>query len=336
LGTEFGLNKEPDQPVKLEVFEGKVEVAPGGIRQSRILNAGEGVKVSARQMQPLSAAEWLEFLSVAELVQRESAELRTRYLTWRDADRSLDMDPATLVHLNFEDQRDIDRNLVNRAIGTKAGSSAMIFGCDWGEGRWPGKGALEFNSADDRVRVGVPGVFRSLTYLAWLRVDSLPNPWTALALVDTSKAGETHWQIHRDGRVEFSVRIESGKGAWERVVSQSVITRESFGKWIQLAAVYDGESRKMILYLNGQQVAARDLDRTQLLTLGTMELGNWAPKTQRVDAGYRVRNFHGRMDEFALLSRPLSAEEIYHLYKLGQPREATTVAGLSPIPSANP
>lgn len=337
LGTEFGLDREPNRPVKVQVFEGKVEVAATkSISRPKLLVAGEAVKANANLVQPLPLAERPTFMSVTELARRESAELQQRYQNWRDADRALETDPSSLVHLNFEDQRDMDRSLSNRASGAKTGSRAMIFGCDWGEGRWPSKGALEFNSVDDRVRVGVPGVFRSLTYLAWLRVDSLPNQWNALALVDTFRTGETHWQIHRDGSVELSVRVEGGVASWDRLVSPPVITPEHYGKWIQLAAVYDGESRKMFLYANGREVASKPVDQSWLLTLGTMELGNWSPASKRNDAEYRVRNFHGRMDEFALLSRPLSAEEIRRLYDLGKPREVTTVAGLPPIPSTNP
>jgi hypothetical protein len=329
LGTEFGLDREKAQPVKVEVFEGKVEVATDGTNPPRILNAGEGVQVSARRVQPLPAAEYIDFMSVAELARRESAELRVRYQDWRQADRSLDDDPSVLVHLNFEDQRNVDHTLINRAAGMRASSHATIFGCDWGEGRWPGKAALEFNSLNDRVRLSVPGSFRSLTYLAWLRVDSLPNQWNALALVDTFKTGETHWQIHKDGSLELAVRVEGGKAAWNHLVSSPVITREHFGEWIQLAAVYDGQRGKMILYMNGRSVASKTV-KPQILSLGTLELGNWSPTAQKADANYRIRDFHGRMDEFALLSRPLSAEEIRRQYELGKPRETTAVAELKP------
>ena len=174
------------------------------------------------------------------LARREAGELRARYQGWKQSDTVLDKDPATLIHLNFEDRRNVDRNLVNRASGPSASARAMIFGCDWVEGRWPGKGALEFNSADDRVRLPVPGQFQSLTYLAWVRVDSLPNEWNALALVDTYKTGETHWQIHKNGSLELSVRPESGKAGWDRLLSPPVITREQFGHWIHLAAVRNG------------------------------------------------------------------------------------------------
>jgi anti-sigma factor RsiW len=336
LGTAFGLNLQKAQPVKLEVFEGKIEVAMESTNQPRVLNAGEGVQVSSQQMQPLAKADQVEFLTAEELARRESAELRGRYLGWRRLNKSLDNDPATLVHLNFEDQQNLERDLINRATATRAISRAMIFGCDWGEGRWPGKAALEFNSINDRVRLPVPGQFQSLTYLAWLRVDSLPNRWNAIALVDTFKAGETHWQILGSGRLELSIRVQSGKSGWDHLVSPPVITREQFGQWIQVAGVCDGKAGKMMLYLNGQPVASKPMARQHSLTLGTLELGNWSPISQKTHVNYRTRDFHGRIDEFALLSRPLSAEEIHRQYELGKPREATAVAGLAPSSLVKP
>jgi hypothetical protein len=287
-------------------------------------------------MQPLAKADQVEFLTAEELARRESAELRGRYLGWRRLNKSLDNDPATLVHLNFEDQQNLERDLINRATATRAISRAMIFGCDWGEGRWPGKAALEFNSINDRVRLPVPGQFQSLTYLAWLRVDSLPNRWNAIALVDTFKAGETHWQILGSGRLELSIRVQSGKSGWDHLVSPPVITREQFGQWIQVAGVCDGKAGKMMLYLNGQPVASKPMARQHSLTLGTLELGNWSPISQKTHVNYRTRDFHGRIDEFALLSRPLSAEEIHRQYELGKPREATAVAGLAPSSLVKP
>jgi hypothetical protein len=332
LGTEFGLNLQKSQPAKLEVFEGKVEFATDATNQPRLLNAGGGVKVSARQVQPMQAADRSDFLSAQELARRESVELRARYQGWRQAAHLLDSDPATLVHFNFEDAHNLDRNLINRTAAAQAAKGAMIFGCDWGEGRWPGKAALEFNSVADRVRMPVAGGYESLTYLAWVRVDSLPNRWNALALVDTFRTGETHWQIRRDGTMELSVRIDGGKAAWDHLISPPVVTPERFGKWLQLAAVCDGKTGLMTLYFNGRIVASKFMAKKRVLTLGNLELGNWTPTAKNTDANYRVRDFHGRMDEFALLSRALTALEIRQQYELGRPRQVTTVAEL-PMPA---
>ena len=190
LGTEFGMDREPSKSVEVEVFEGKVEVAPETTNQPQLLNAGEGVRISSHHSVPLDAVDRSEFLSAEELARRESVELRARYAGWRQVDRLLDNDPAILVHLNFEDPENLDRNLVNRAGGMHASGQAMIFGCDWGDGRWPGKAALEFNRVTDKVRLSVPGEFRSLSYLTWVRVDSLPNRGTRSRWSTRSRAAK--------------------------------------------------------------------------------------------------------------------------------------------------
>lgn len=324
LGTEFGLNYQKAQPVKLEVFEGQVEMATTATNKPRVLNAGEGVAVSALQMQPLPAVNREEFLSAQELAQRESVELRARYANWRQVGRLVDGDPDVLVHFNFEDEHNLDRALVNHAANGRAAAGAMVLGCDWGDGRWPGKAALEFNNPDDHVRVQVPGEFDSLTYMTWVRVDRLANRWNSLALVNTFKAGETHWQIRRDGSLELSVRVEAGKTAWDHLVSPAVITPAYFGKWVQLAAVCDSKSGMMSLYFNGRLVAGKFMSKKPMLTLGTLELGNWTTDAKTPGQDYIVRDFHGRMDDFALLSRPLTAEEIKRQFELGRPRPAVT------------
>jgi len=290
------------------------------------LTAGEGVEVRARQLEPLPMSERGEFLSAQELAERESMELRTRYASWKRAGQLLDNDPSTLVHLNFEDEHNLDRNLMNRAAHTTAGAGAMILGCDWGEGRWPGKAALEFNSIDDHVTMPVTGEFEALTYLSWVRVDSLPNRWNGLALVDTFKTGETHWQIRRDGSVELSVRMDGGKTMWDHLVSPPIITQQFYGRWIQLAAVCDTKAGVMSLYFNGRIVAAKFMAKKHLLSLGNLELGNWRTYTKKASVDYTVRAFHGRMDEFTLLSRPMTTEEIRRQYELGRPRQANPAA----------
>lgn len=325
LGTEFGLDREQSKPVQVEVFEGKVQVAVDGTNQPELLNAGQGVQVSSQHAEPMATINPLDFLSADELARRESVEFHTRYQDWKQMDRLLDKDPATLVHLNFEDRRSRSHSLANRASGILAGTHVTVSGCNWAEGRWPGKGALQFSRPNDRVRLAVPGEFQSLTYVAWVRVDSLTSPWISLALVDTFQTGETHWQIHQNGSLELSVRPVGGKAGWDHLVSRPVMTHE-LGQWVQLAAVYDGNAGRMSLYLNGKQIASKSEKRRVPLTLGSLELGNWTPRARRAPASYRIRDLHGCMDEFALLSRPLSGEEIRRLYDLGKPHEAVMVA----------
>ena len=59
---------------------------------------------------------------------------------------------------------------------------------------------------------------------------------------------------------------------------------------------------------------------------GNLELGNWRTYTKKATVDYSIREFHGRMDEFALLSRPLSTDEIRRQYELGRPRQGNSTA----------
>ena len=194
---------------------------------------------------------------------------------------------------------------------------------------------MEFNSVDDRVRLSVPGEYDALTYITWVRVDRLPNRWNALALVNTFRSGETHWQIRRDGSLELSVRVEPGKTAWDHLVSPPVITPAYFGKWVQLAAVCDSKTGMMSLYFNGRIVAGKFMSKRTQLTLGTLELGNWSTNAKKPGPEYIVRDFHGRMDDFALLSRPLSLEEIKRQFELGRPRQAQGVTAVAEAKSVD-
>ena len=92
----------------------------------------------------------------------------------------------------------------------------------------------------------------------------------------------------------------------------------------------------MTLYLNGREVASKSANWREPLTLGTLELGNWSPTTKRAATNYRLREFHGRMDEFVLLDRPLSSEEIQRLYEFGKPRETFNLARLNSEGSTPP
>jgi len=67
-----------------------------------------------------------------------------------------------------------------------------------------------------------------------------------------------------------------------------------------------------------------------------VELGNWNPLLNpsssreetrlRQRRSYQFREFQGRMDEFELWSRPLSADEIRRLYETGRPREESVAS----------
>ena len=65
------------------------------------------------------------------------------------------------------------------------------------------------------------------------------------------------------------------------------------------------------------------MTRPITLTRGTVARGNWgggvhAPKRKGQSLAYLSRNLNGRIDEFALLGRALSVEEIRAYYQEGR------------------
>ena len=96
---------------------------------------------------------------------------------------------------------------------------------------------------------------------------------------------------------------------------------------------FDGATGVATHYFNGQPVASGALDAGGPLRLHTVEIGNWglrpgapllASKRVAEEPGGYVRNLQGRVDEFAILSAPLSAQEIQRLYESGRPDAAPT------------
>ena len=264
--------------------------------------------------------------------------MEERYEEWKRTGNGLAADPALLVYFNFEDGKQADGRLSNHALSARAETDGKIVGCRWVEGRWPGKAALLFTNRSDRVRLKVPGTFESLTYAAWVSIDNLSRPNNALAMSQRFQPGDVRWDISSAGSLRLAVHGPGANGEYEAVVSPRVM-KSWRGRWAHLAAVYDGPGRNVSLYINGKRVASQKITEPVPLILDDVELGNWNPllnppataseRKERQRPSFKYREFHGRMDEFVLLSRPLSADEIRTLYDAGKPRSEVIAARTS-------
>jgi hypothetical protein len=198
----------------------------------------------------------------------------------------------------------------------RADRDGVIVGCNWVTGRWAGKDGLEFKRVSDRVRFHVPGQFRSLSLLAWVRVDALPHRFNSLMMTDGWDTGEPHWHISNAGRIALGVQGGKGKGGFNYVTAK-VFTPERLGQWAHLAVVYNGEEGLVSHYIDGRLVAEEPTRFDILLCIGDAELGNWNLGTRRREKR-PIRYFSGCIDEFMLLSRPVSEQEIGQLHAQGR------------------
>jgi len=334
-GTEFGCKVLDADAVEVHVFTGNVELAPtNSTLVARELHVHQAVRIESGTIRTIDVTA-RGFLGEEELARRDSAQSRERLAAWRTSLRMGQL-PSALVYFDFERSNRWDRTLINRVTSAGAGSEASIVGCDWVQGRWAGKGAVEFKRPSDRLRLHVPGRFESLTFLAWVRVDRLPNNQNALVMTDSFKNGETHWYLYNDGRLGLGVHRVSADGNadhWWYAHSDPILTPGTLGTWLFLASVFDGATGEARHYCNGQFVGSGQLNRPMPLRLDTFEVGNWALRPgdarlsslPRVPVNSLVRNFHGRMDELAIVGSALTEAEVQEFFQWGRVMDEQTL-----------
>ena len=312
LGTVLGLDVRKGA-TELHVFKGSVEFLPaiGSVKQS--LREGSGAVAEGSRPPRLITANEAAFASLFELRDKSVAAESSRYDQWRAANLQLNRDPFLLVHFDFEHAAPSDWRLHNASSESAAVTDGTIVGCQWVEGRWPTKQALEFRGVSDRVRLSVPGEFASLTVAAWVRVQGLDRQFNSLFMCDGFDAGTLHWLIRNDGVLGLTV-IGPGAGNYQIVASPPVLPLDQFGMWLHLAVVLDGNAKRVSHYVNGQIVSEKALKIHPPFRIGTAELGNWNAQGFPENEPSMIRNFSGAMDEFCLFSRALPVAEIRALY----------------------
>ncbi|MDX1952210.1 MAG: LamG domain-containing protein [Verrucomicrobiota bacterium] len=323
-GRSIGLDVK-ERGIDLYAFAGSVKLKAGRNGGEEVLPEGAAVRIeSDRGVVSLEAGQTI-FASLLNFqVRSEAAETR-RFDQWRKACKRMEKDESLLLHFDFENVAPSGWEVPSTGDRRGGTTDATLVGCQWTEGRWPEKRALEFQSVNDRMRLNVPGLFRSLTFSAWVSVKGLDRKINSLFMSDGFEPQTVHWLIRRDGVLGLTV-IGADPREHQIVASPPVVTLEKFGMWLHLAVVLDGESERVIHYLNGVPVSEKALKITPPFRIGSAELGNWNAKGFPEDDPFMIRNFSGAVDEFCLFSRALAKEEIRALHAQGKP-QGDTVAG---------
>jgi hypothetical protein len=319
-GTEFGMQVDGHGKTEVHVFTGLVEVyEPGEARHAKPrheLPFGRGLAVDGPGKERAIAPRAEAFRTAEFLALRARAEAQRRHKAWLAGSALRRKDTSLLAYYPFETHGGRSRQLRDEARGRERPRDGAIVGCAWVAGRWPGKRALEFKDVTDRVRVNVPGEFRSLTLAAWVRVDGLPNRNNALLMADGWEPGEVHWQIGEDGKLVLGVQSQpKGRGAHYHALD--AITPDRFGRWMHLAVVYDADEGHVSHYVDGKRASRQPTEFDIKLRIGDAEIGNWNLAAHRNSTP--VRFFSGRIDEMQVYSRALGEDSLLELYAQGRP-----------------
>ena len=308
-GTQFGMSVAGTDNCTVHVFDGEVELQ-GEVPNAtaRKLFEGEAVSIRAGKSTAISA-DRRSFADPVRILKAATRETEDQWKKWRTKSQALRNTPGLLTYFDFEELDPANMILPNRASGATEDSNGSVIGCEKLSGRWDRKSALGFAKISDRVRFRTEGSSPSITLMAWVRVDSLPLDHNSLFSMAPGEVGEVHWKLDQSGRLLLGLRVarELEYKSWERLESPQVVTPSDFGRWMHLATVIDAEKSEMRHYVNGIRVALGPLRRHPPVKLGMANLGNLDATWYNTQP---VRNFNGRIDEFALFTRALTNEEI--------------------------
>lgn len=293
LGTRFGVDVSDSGPAEVHVFEGEVrEKALGGVRQQPV-RGGEAVTMDhgAGKPRDLRTSAFIQPEEIAPLQAALSAGQAT------SAARALDtlrQDPALITLLDFE------------STPPGPGHYRVV------QGRWPGSKALEFRDVGHHFQLHAGGgkKWPQLTLATWVRLDRVgggriqslfhTNGW------DRRNPGQIHWSITTHGTL-WLVCLPFQK---QPVHEENTPHLPIQSRWVHLASSYDSERHILRHYLDGTLGLEMPLTETAPAVLGDAQIGNW----DQYD-----RNLTGRVDEFLLMGRILTPEEILALYRSGTP-----------------
>ncbi|MBA4192413.1 MAG: iron dicitrate transport regulator FecR [Planctomycetaceae bacterium] len=310
LGTEFAIRAAGDGTGEVHVLNGKVDMRRVDGAGNRVVAGGRAVQFGAGSGVAELPARPDDFVGAARLRAIKTTSSEVSHRRWTDHSRRWAEDPTLAMYFTFDGQGGADRHLIGKAPAGASLPDGAIVGCRWTEGRFSGKGALEFKRTSDRVRVNVAGEFESMTLLVWLRVDGLEQWYNSLLLADGYPRGKVHWQLTGEGALKLSV---SGGGSY---ITRPVIKPSHLGTWVQLASVYDHDRRLVTHYFDGEAVATGRISADPPLSFGSAEIGNWNPLRPSDTA---IRSLNGTIDEFAVFRRALSREEIAQSFRAGKP-----------------
>lgn len=328
LGTEFALDVSPGHS-DVHVLDGKVEWHPRA-DPMRLMAKGEALRSTADGKSVALAASAKNFVGIADLKEKLTSARETRHADWMQFSETLRHDPRLALYYRMGGDGPQSRRVSNAAAATAdAGADGAIVAAARVSDRWgsPG-GALDFSPAGSRVRVNVPGEFRSLTFLCWVKINSLDRWYNSLFLTDGHAPGAPHWQIMDDGRLFFAVKkrdhaeVKKGEKDKYNFMSPPFWNSSLSGQWLMIATTYDVDARKVTHFLNGKvlsEEAIPDEYLVEKVTIGAVSVCNWSEPVYRTDAKFAVRNLNGSMDEFALFASALSPKEIGDIYEHGKP-----------------
>jgi hypothetical protein len=319
LGTEFAV-EAGDGSGQMHVLEGAVEISDRlGLRQ---VAAGAALNYTKGGVPEQIPARSEGFVGPVELSQIASDYERSRRSAWEKVAAKFQADPALVAHYDFNRPSGWDRTLPNRAPGAPDSTAGAVVGCRWVGGRWPGDGALAFDTPGHRIRVALPGEFRQLSLATWVRVDESRNFCKCLMNSAKEQPGAVLWFLYQQEGHDTLALAETTGDASRRIHymgHKALAPRRDLQRWTLFVTTYNLDTREVRHFKNAQLLAKHPIPRDNPLSIGRAEIGNAAYENWIKNTKWEDRHLTGAMSEFFVLGRALAEEEVAELWDAGHP-----------------
>ncbi|GHC44979.1 LamG-like jellyroll fold domain-containing protein [Roseibacillus persicicus] len=327
VGGEFGLMCQEDGSAKLHILAGNSTYQPHNGPEIE-LKTGEGLEIAANGESTATAAR-SDLFPAGQAFDQKS---RQRFAEWQNFQRKLMARDDILIGYLFAGDSAWERTVRNRALQGPIDSDGAVVGCEWTEGRWPGKGALSFRNSSNRVRLNVPGEYDSLTLATWVRLDAINSTEVSLLHPETRQTSYIHWtlvqtvtnglHIHFSETYGKEIGMKDDRELRTHYHCHHNLLRPNgtrMGDWVHFALVYDSEERQVRHYQNGVQLGSRPIEVVHPLHIGIADIGNWPYREWAQGTEFEVRNLDGIIDEFVISKKAWTNEEIHELWETGRP-----------------
>jgi hypothetical protein len=317
LGTEFGMNVEPDGTMRGKVFEGRVEAAvlneSGTIQRSRMMRAKGNIFAIDPKLSQIEARQGAdEFVSASDLVAPP--------LVLDPGYRSAVLEARPRGYWRFDEIADgavaseVPGGPPLRVVGPlrltepMAGNRSVAFG--------PGK-VVQYLTMDRPWHAARhPGYAVEL----WFLSEAIGHS----ALVSTTVPADTNFHqflleltskdrgslLHQPASIRFLHRCPPGTGGGDNLYSQNLYVPY---RWHHVVGQINGD--RMELFIDGEPTPPLSIDPDDVDAPAQFLLGRLST-VPRFDSTW-ARPLVGLMDEVALYDRPLGVEEIRRHHRLG-------------------
>jgi hypothetical protein len=317
LGTDFGVEVHEEGSAEVYVYRGKVKyegVDFEGNEVLRQLSGGEAIFLDPSGMLSTIDMPLGDFAGSADLATRSLENASKRRAAWLKESHRLAADPSTLLYYGFEGHDSWARVLKDETNRGNGNGDGAVIGCNWTEGRWPGKGALQFSQDNDRVCLNISKPLKLATLVAWVRLDTLTQHGAPLIFSRPNMDGAVGWLINSEGKLVLEVKVSD---SYEKYESAVALSPDRLGIWVHLASSFDSKNKWVTHFVNGRSFSREKIDQARSITLKKGLLGHFHAFPNRNPN----LSLKGSIDEFAVFNSVWNEKKIRELYEVGSPRE---------------